>query len=89
MGILPSVDFEEKSIQVEPNDLLVMYTDGVIESQNGHGEFYGYDRLKNIISQNTNYQVRDLVNEVFLNLEMFSKSVEQSDDITLQIMKVK
>jgi serine phosphatase RsbU (regulator of sigma subunit) len=89
LGILPDVEFEEKAIQLERGDLLVMYTDGLIESQNDQGEYFGYERLKKIITHHSNQNVYEIVDEIFTSSETFSNSMDQSDDITIQIMKVK
>ncbi len=89
LGVLPEVQFEEKTLILEPGDSLVMYTDGLIETSNAKGELYGYQNLKRMISQTAKKNAHDMVDEIFLNLESFSNSASQNDDITLQIMKLK
>ena len=89
LGVLPEVRFEEKTLILEPGDSLVMYTDGLIETSNKTGELYGYNNLKKMISKTAQKSPHEIIDEIFTNLESFSNSASQKDDITLQIMKLK
>ncbi len=82
------INFEEKEIKFEENDRLILYTDGIIEAKNDQEEYYGLDRLKNIISENMN---RKSILEIIRNdLEKFVNSKKLEDDLTLMtIYRVK
>jgi sigma-B regulation protein RsbU (phosphoserine phosphatase) len=45
LGVRPNVRFEEKILLLQPGDVVLLYTDGVIEASNASGEFYGAERL--------------------------------------------
>ncbi|HWI40237.1 MAG TPA: SpoIIE family protein phosphatase, partial [Verrucomicrobiae bacterium] len=45
LGVKKRVIFEEKSLEMHSGDVLVLYTDGIVEAQNREGEFFGNDRL--------------------------------------------
>ena len=45
IGLLPDVSFHSMRMQLQPGDRLVLTTDGVVEAENGAGEFFGYERL--------------------------------------------
>ena len=70
-------------------DYWVAKAEGLDPQENERGDFFGYERLKRIVSQYTHKDVHEIVNEIFIKSETFTNSVEQSDDITIQIMKVK
>ncbi len=46
LGLLPGALYRSGEIVLEPGDLLVLYTDGIVEASNPQGEEYGLDRLK-------------------------------------------
>ncbi|HDL18100.1 MAG TPA: GAF domain-containing protein, partial [Bacteroidetes bacterium] len=89
LGVLPEVDFEEKTVILHPGDLLIMYTDGVIEASDASGNLFGYNRIEKLIAANFALPVRKLADKIFREVKFYSNSTDQADDITLQIMKVK
>jgi sigma-B regulation protein RsbU (phosphoserine phosphatase) len=48
LGMIPGTAYRQTAVQLEPDDLLLLYTDGVNESQDGHGEQLGLNRLLEI-----------------------------------------
>jgi serine phosphatase RsbU (regulator of sigma subunit) len=46
LGIMPSVSYEEATLQLNADDHLVLYTDGLLEARNSAGELYSFDRLQ-------------------------------------------
>ncbi len=83
--------FEELSIQVEeislaPGDILALYTDGVTEAVDEHGEEFGEDRLVEALCGNNDRSAQQLLQAVFDAVGRFSPG-EQQDDITLVIAR--
>ena len=72
--------------QLSPGDMLVLYTDGVIDSFDDNGEDFGEDRLIEVLSKNRNLAPASLFNAVLDELRRFS-SGEQHDDITMIVAK--
>src|SRR5215210_1520875 len=52
LGILPDYDYHEGRTQLNPGDVLVVYSDGVTETQNPEGEEFGAMRLQEVVAQN-------------------------------------
>jgi hypothetical protein len=50
LGLAPSVSYEERSILLGTGDRLTLYTDGLLEARNQHGELYGFERLKTLFA---------------------------------------
>jgi serine phosphatase RsbU (regulator of sigma subunit) len=50
VGILTDTTWEMKTVQLTAGDVLVLYTDGVIDAQDGQGAFFGSERLLSIVS---------------------------------------
>ncbi len=88
IGVLPEVDFEEKSIELRSGDKLVLYTDGVVETQNLQGDFFDLDRLCVLLSAHQRLAPEALVKRVLDEVRAFAGLAPQRDDITIAIMQV-
>ena len=88
LGVKREVTFEEKSIQLQRGDLLLLYTDGIIEARNASGEFFGTDRLCDIIGKVYNEQPEQVVETILGEVTAFTGSQIAEDDISMVVMKV-
>lgn len=85
LGIMEDFEFEKEEIQL--NDEIVMYTDGITDANNLDNEMYGENRLKDFFDNfNKN---DDLIDELLTDINNFTKNQEQFDDMTLLYLKVK
>ena len=75
------------TIQLEPGEILALYTDGITESQNMAGEFYGLDRLCNVIGQNWQSSAETVKQTVIEDVGNHIGNQKVYDDITLVILK--
>ncbi|HVO74794.1 MAG TPA: PP2C family protein-serine/threonine phosphatase [Ignavibacteriaceae bacterium] len=78
---------EEITIKPNPDDLIVFYTDGIIESMNGFYQEYGAERLKNIIMMNSGKPVKNIQDAILNNLSSFKNNSQYHDDLTITLMK--
>jgi phosphoserine phosphatase RsbU/P len=69
--------------RMESGDILVLYTDGIIESENSEGDEFGIDRLCRLVAENSERSSQDLVNFITAEVSLFSAGMSQTDDITL------
>ncbi len=69
--------------RMESGDILVLYTDGIIESENSEGDEFGIDRLCRLVAENSERSSQDLVNFITAEVSRFSAGMSQIDDITL------
>ena len=80
--------YEEQTISLSSNDLLVLYTDGVTEAMNkDETEEFGEQRLLDCIKRNRNKSADEIQQAIIDDVEAFSHDI-QYDDITLIIIKV-
>jgi serine phosphatase RsbU (regulator of sigma subunit) len=77
-------DFDERQLQL--GDTLVLYTDGITESYDTHGEEFGDDRLVDTLRRNLALPTDRLLASVVDEVRAFSPH-EQHDDITLIVAK--
>ena len=82
-------NIDNMEIQLNNDDILILYTDGVTESQNLNDEEFGEERFNNIIMNNSSKSVDAISKEIFKEVSLFSKDKRQHDDITLVLFKWK
>jgi serine phosphatase RsbU (regulator of sigma subunit) len=88
LGVIGEANFEIKSTVIRKGDILFTYTNGILNLKNSFGEAFGRERLKEFLLKNNHLSVKDMVDNLVKELQLFSKSVKNSDDITLLAFKV-
>jgi sigma-B regulation protein RsbU (phosphoserine phosphatase) len=89
LGMMKNVPFEEETVQLQPDDRIVMYTDGVTEAMDAHEEEYGEERLLQAIKDHSALRIEALGREIVSQIQSFSAGDQQQDDITLVIIQRK
>ena len=87
MGVMDDVSLEEKEIELDSNDIVVFYTDGITEAISGAGEQFGEKRLIETINRSADLPVNDLISRVKDDVFAFAQGQPQFDDFTLVILK--
>lgn len=80
---------EEVSLEVNPGDIFVFYTDGVIETMDPEKNFFGEDLLKKIVEKNADRTASELKEILLKSLIDFRRSNIPEDDLTFLILKAK
>jgi Stage II sporulation protein E (SpoIIE) len=81
--------FEEQSCAVSPHDVLVFYTDGLVEARNDQGVDYGDARLQRAVARAAGASAREIRDSILGDLANFKGDAEQSDDITVVVARIK
>jgi sigma-B regulation protein RsbU (phosphoserine phosphatase) len=79
--------FAPGAASVEPGDILVLYTDGVIEVMNPSGEMFGTERLEEVIRSRAADRAATLVEAVVDATRAFAGRAGYEDDFTLVILR--
>jgi serine phosphatase RsbU (regulator of sigma subunit) len=87
LGILANSVYREGRTQLQPGDALVIYSDGVSETQNATGEEYGAVRLYNTVSRYLDSTAAGIRDKIEADLTKFAQGTPAGDDITLVIVK--
>jgi len=82
VGLMPDITYKSREIQLEPGDLLVGYTDGVIEARSPEDEIYSRDRLQSMLTQPFK-SASDILERIKTNLFNFIDVAPRSDDVTM------
>ena len=88
IGILDQVEFEEKKLRLNIGDIVVFYTDGIIEAVNPYKEQFGLERLAEIIKIFHDESAENIVKNLYNQLDIFINRKEQDDDVTVIVAKV-
>jgi len=88
LGPAPNSRFETDSINFKNGDVLVIYTDGIVEAANSKFEFYEEERLEKVISNNFHKTPKEIALAILDDVNQFSTSrPKYQDDKTLVIIK--
>ena len=82
LGIMPGVAYSARDRTLEPGEVVVLYTDGVVEAQDADGSFFGMERLEGILSETDGSPV-EVFDRVLEAVEAFVAGHSQHDDLTL------
>jgi sigma-B regulation protein RsbU (phosphoserine phosphatase) len=88
VGIARDADFAEAYCGLERGDIVVLFTDGLLEATDSDLEQFGVERLKRAIRENKDLSARELSDKIHAELKDFTRGAEQHDDMTLLLMKV-
>lgn len=88
IGILPEVEYEERSMQLMPGDIMVLYTDGITEAKSLKGEMFEEKRLYDLVRKNHGMTSKELIDCIYDTVYTYSRGVTQYDDITAIVMKM-
>jgi serine phosphatase RsbU (regulator of sigma subunit) len=88
LGVMPNVAYEQDTVNLQTNDLLFLYTDGVSEAENANGEMYGEERIQAVISEYKNQEPDMILSKLEEEVQDFIAEVPLSDDFTTLIAKV-
>ena len=89
LGIFEEVSYDEWTGILEPGDILVFHSDGIAESANAEGQFFGNEKLRKLIEQHHELQAADLADLILREVDWFTQSAPLSDDRTLVVAKVR
>jgi phosphoserine phosphatase RsbU/P len=87
LGAFPDVVYEESSLQLEPGDLLVFYTDGVTEALDDSDREFGLERLVNTIRGLRDLPAAEIVLKISDTVHSYQSHEQPQDDLTLSIIK--
>lgn len=77
----------QTQLQLNPGDIVVLYTDGITEAENLEQAHYGLDRLCAIVSQHWQRPAQDIRQQVIEDVRAFIGTQKVYDDITLVVIK--
>lgn len=88
LGGLPDQKYSDEVIQLQDEDLVFFYTDGIVEAKNRAGEMFKLDRLVQLLEKNWERDASEIENKVVESITQFTQQLPQRDDITMVTLKI-
>ena len=88
VGMFPDWQYEDGSVELRPGDLVVAFTDGVIEAENSFGQLWGVEGLRRAAAENRARDADNIVDAIFQDMDEFSHG-RQSDDATVLVLQIR
>ena len=86
-GALPEIELTLGYSKIDRGDILLLYTDGIIERKNKKQEEFGIDRLKEVVISNFDKSPQDILDAIFSAAEIFGNNKNWEDDATIVVVK--
>ncbi len=83
LGVSEEEDWKAESVEFAPTDLLLMYTDGVLDARAATGDMFGESHLLQILGESKGKPANEIQTALMSGIYNFAGSEPQVDDITL------
>jgi serine phosphatase RsbU (regulator of sigma subunit) len=87
VGLIPEAEFTSARLQLEPEDTLVLFSDGVTEAENTSHDLFEVTGLSHVLDGKKDVPVEELQKTILDEVRSFSSGADQSDDITLLVVR--
>lgn len=87
VGLIQEARFEAESVQLEPGDTLLLFSDGVTEAEDPEGNEFGVPRLSELLAEHENAPLDELQHNVLEAVDHFCRGAAQADDITVVVAR--
>lgn len=86
IGLFPDAEFPEESLELQPGDKMVVYSDGVSEAANHASDRFGEERIGDFVKRNRELSADQLHIALLEEVAAFTQGAEQEDDLTLLVL---
>jgi serine phosphatase RsbU (regulator of sigma subunit) len=88
LGVLPGAAYKQARLRVQPDDLLIVFSDGVLEAANAEDEEFGEERILATVQQNWNRSSLEIRDAILSNVREFLGKELPHDDQTLMVVRL-
>jgi sigma-B regulation protein RsbU (phosphoserine phosphatase) len=88
LGLFPQAQYDELTVQAQPGDVLVFFSDGIVDAQNDKGEMFGTGRLVQVLRDNPGSSAQATVDAILAAVDAFQSGTPHFDDETLVVLRV-
>ncbi len=89
VGVSDGVDYEEKKIDINIGDRLIIYTDGLIEARSPDGELFGEKRVNETVLLHIDAPADELIDIMLSKVRKFMRKESFEDDVTIVVIDIK
>ncbi len=88
LGMFPDVEYEEFTLSTQPGDMVVFYSDGMIDAEDDHDEMFDLDRLMSVLTEHRRCSAATMVSNILKAVSTFQGELEHFDDETVIALRV-
>jgi len=90
LGLFPDAQYDLLTVQTKPSDLIVFFSDGIVDAENADGEMFGTDRLRLVLRDNPQacQSAQATVDAILAAVDSFQAGTAHFDDETLVVIRV-
>ncbi|MFH0991492.1 MAG: PP2C family protein-serine/threonine phosphatase [bacterium] len=89
LGVQAEVEYNEVSCQLQSDDVLVLFTDGIIEAKNSKDEFWGFEKMEEVVKNlPSTMSAKEMSEALIAEANRFAGTARQHDDMTVVVVKV-
>ena len=90
LGVMETMlPYQSELHQLQTNDAIVLFTDGITEAMNVNNEEFTDEKLETLALNLCDLSAQEIINRIYNEVKIYTSGAEQSDDITLTVIKVK
>jgi phosphoserine phosphatase RsbU/P len=87
LGIFAHAGYDQEELGLCPGDVLIMFSDGIVEAEDANGEQFGLEGLRKILASTPRRSAQDLLIATRSAVQTHQKNVRPLDDQTLMILR--
>jgi sigma-B regulation protein RsbU (phosphoserine phosphatase) len=88
LGVLPDAVYQSVLFEADEGDLVVLYSDGIVETTNRQDEYYGEGRLLAVIEEHRHLPANEICNAILRSVNTFSERRAAADDRTVLAVRL-
>ena len=88
LGLLRNVHYECGQVTLAPGDVLLIFTDGLVEAEDGHEQEYGESRMLATLNGYPNRPAAEVLKGLMTSADQFVGTAPQHDDITCLVLRI-
>jgi len=87
LGVFENIEYEQQTVGMQPDDVLVIYSDGVTDATTVADEPFGEEQLQSVIVDNRAKPAQAIVRAIVSAVENHAGNADQFDDVTVVVVK--
>ncbi len=90
LGLFPDAQYEELTLATKPGDVVIFFSDGIVDAENAEGEMFGTERLAAVLRENPSvrHSAQATVDAILAAVAAFQAGTAYFDDETLVVLRV-
>jgi sigma-B regulation protein RsbU (phosphoserine phosphatase) len=87
LGVFPNATYRQGAVSLDPGDILVIYSDGIVEASDHSDENFGEDRLITVVELSRNKSVEEIRNRILSSVQAFAGDTAPATGRTLFVIR--